>query len=528
MVMATARRVLTSRVDAEEAFQATMFTLAKASKKLRQKAAVAGWLHKTAYSCAIEVHRANARRQKLTERVKERALVSSRRVETGATKDSSDTASHAELKEILDEELARLPQNLRAAIVLCDLEGLTQQQAAKQLGIPASTVNDRVAKGRRMLRGRLIRRGVSLTVAGLASCVASSSVASSVITDAVIDAVTTKAVLFAAGNSAAQIGVSSTITSTATKVISTMTIAKITAVTLGALAAAAFMAPVAAIVGVSQPTASAQPLHYWRFEDSPGFLQDSVAGATLTAQNIVQTALPSNGRGASFPTNIPGIGANASAADSLRSTAGLTTNNSTPVGEAFTIELFANLDDVGPANTNRRAVMAVQALSPNAASEFSWAFAVEMQGTNFGGTTSSPQELELFASDGNRIELIPSGIFIERNTDYFLSASLDVNADVRFYVQDMATGAVQTTNVAHSLATLNQEAIMKIVSPTEFGFVDGILDEVRLSRGVLPIDGLLVNLQAPVPEPATAAIVLPIFAAALAGAVWQSRFSSSR
>ena len=48
--------------------------------------------------------------------------------------------------------------------------------------------------------------------------------------------------------------------------------------------------------------ASAATIHYWRFENSPGFLADSVGGATLTAgTGVTQKAIPDGSRGASFP-----------------------------------------------------------------------------------------------------------------------------------------------------------------------------------------------------------------------------------
>ena len=59
----------------------------------------------------------------------------------------------------LYEELNRLPERYRMAVVLCDLEGLTQDQAARQLGWPSGTVRSRLARGRGRLRDRLTRRG---------------------------------------------------------------------------------------------------------------------------------------------------------------------------------------------------------------------------------------------------------------------------------------------------------------------------------------------------------------------------------
>ncbi len=49
-------------------------------------------------------------------------------------------------------------------MVLCDLEGLTQEQAARQLGWPDGTVRSRLARGRERLRERLTRRGMAPAV----------------------------------------------------------------------------------------------------------------------------------------------------------------------------------------------------------------------------------------------------------------------------------------------------------------------------------------------------------------------------
>lgn len=73
------------------------------------------------------------------------------------------------------------------------------------------------------------------------------------------------------------------------------------------------------------------------------------------------------------------------------------------------------------------------------------------------GGQSEPRQLELFVSDGNRITLIESGILLEENTDYFLSAAFEVNADARFYVKDLATATVQVANVEHSMTVLRAD-----------------------------------------------------------------------
>src|SRR5262249_4288505 len=70
-----------------------------------------------------------------------------------------------ELREALDEELARLPERYRAPLVLCYPEGATRDGAARQLGLPTSTLKVRVDQGRERLRQRLLKRGLALSAA---------------------------------------------------------------------------------------------------------------------------------------------------------------------------------------------------------------------------------------------------------------------------------------------------------------------------------------------------------------------------
>src|SRR5207248_3257115 len=70
---------------------------------------------------------------------------------------------------LLDEELSRLSDRHRAVVVLSDLEGKTRREVAQHLGVPEGTVASRLARARRLLAGRLARRGVALPALGLAA-----------------------------------------------------------------------------------------------------------------------------------------------------------------------------------------------------------------------------------------------------------------------------------------------------------------------------------------------------------------------
>ncbi len=214
MVLAVARRVLKQPEDVEEAFQATMLALAKAAGKLQRKPNAAGWLYKVAYTCAAEHRRLNARWKRKQELAMQRQ--SDELSETNCASDPSLSVAHKELESILDEELMHMSAQLREVIVLCDLEEVPQKEAAKLLGLPTSSLYDRLAKGRKQLHKRLVNRGASLTVAGIAVPAAFSCKASSAIADDAAAAISKEAVLFAIGKTD-RVNVSSTVVHLANK-----------------------------------------------------------------------------------------------------------------------------------------------------------------------------------------------------------------------------------------------------------------------------------------------------------------------
>src|SRR6185312_16265735 len=73
-----------------------------------------------------------------------------------------------DLLPILDEELNRLPHRYRVALLACEIEGKSRREAARELGIPEGTLSTHLARGRKLLRERLQRRGVSLGVGPIA------------------------------------------------------------------------------------------------------------------------------------------------------------------------------------------------------------------------------------------------------------------------------------------------------------------------------------------------------------------------
>src|SRR5580693_2129574 len=123
MVLSVCRGILNDPNDAEDAFQATFLILVKKAGTFRGPVALAGWLYLVAHRVAIRANAA-ARRRRAHERQAAQM--------TGVTK-ATGPAVEDELLRALHEEIARLPERYRLPILFCDLEGLSQAQAARQL-----------------------------------------------------------------------------------------------------------------------------------------------------------------------------------------------------------------------------------------------------------------------------------------------------------------------------------------------------------------------------------------------------------
>lgn len=211
MVTAVASRILRNGHDAEEAFQATFLALAAAAPKIAWRSTVAGWLQRTTVRTARSVGRQNGRWTRKIERARDVAR----------QENSGD--DFGEFKETLDKELSRLPDRYRAAVILCDLNGLSRQQAASRLGVPLKTVITHLGRGRNLLKSRLARRGITVSVASALARLADASMATS---PELVTRTVSHALKYAAGRSATEIGVSQATVHTATGVLRAMTLSK--------------------------------------------------------------------------------------------------------------------------------------------------------------------------------------------------------------------------------------------------------------------------------------------------------------
>jgi RNA polymerase sigma factor (sigma-70 family) len=177
MVLRVCRGVLENEHDAEDAFQAAFLVLARKAGAVGWQESVAGWLQDVAYRVARKARTTSARRRCHEAQAAEEQFAASSLVE----------ASLRETQALLDEELARLPARYRGPVVLCYLEGTTQEEAARRSGWSLSTLKRRLRRGTALLQARLAGRGLAVG-AVLSAILPSQAEASAALVAATVDA----------------------------------------------------------------------------------------------------------------------------------------------------------------------------------------------------------------------------------------------------------------------------------------------------------------------------------------------------
>lgn len=162
MVMRIARRAMTERAAAEDVFQATFLALVGRAGTIRRREAVGTWLARVAFQIAKR-----SLRDKVRNRNREAKSAKSEAVPPAPDSDG--------IGPMLDEELNRLPEKYRQALVLCCILKRPYAVAAQELGLSAPAVWKRVRKGQDMLRRRLDARGVAVASTTVAAVLASGS-----------------------------------------------------------------------------------------------------------------------------------------------------------------------------------------------------------------------------------------------------------------------------------------------------------------------------------------------------------------
>lgn len=157
MVLGVCTRVLRNHHDAEEAFQATFLILSCKAASIMPRNCMGNWLYGVAYRTALKA-------QSLRDRRRGREVQGL----DGPEPEIKTIDRWHEIAPLLDRELNSLPEKYRVPVVLCDLEGRSCKEVARDLNCPEGTLSSRLTRARSLLANRLRRQGVTLSVGALA------------------------------------------------------------------------------------------------------------------------------------------------------------------------------------------------------------------------------------------------------------------------------------------------------------------------------------------------------------------------
>jgi RNA polymerase sigma factor (sigma-70 family) len=154
LVFSVANRVTGNPATAEDVTQDCFFALARHAASIRSS--LPAWLHRTALNRSLVVTRSEAIRHRHEARV-------------APPSDQIHEAPWKNIAPLVDEALAKLPDDLREPLVQHFLLGRTQSQVAENLHIDQGTVSRRLQSGIKMLRQRIEEGGVFCSVAVLST-----------------------------------------------------------------------------------------------------------------------------------------------------------------------------------------------------------------------------------------------------------------------------------------------------------------------------------------------------------------------
>lgn len=266
----------------------------------------------------------------------------------------------------------------------------------------------------------------------------------------------------------------------------------------------------AAALAAAPLTASAAVVGYWRFEDSPGFLEDSGgAGRTLTTPSAgatpTQTTLPVSGPGSAFASAVAGTAKTASfdGGDRFQRADEAAFTDTT-----FTIEALINGSDF-TSNGSQKSIVGQWNSTGN---QRSWLFAVN-------GSGASASLNLLYSTLGSDTLTVPSGLpALEQGKDYYVAVTVDLTdtsaAGISFYQKNLTDNLpAVASGVTHTQTTLfnSNNALTIGATNSPSSPFTGLIDEVRYSDTKLSAEDLMVV----VPEPGAIGLLALAATAAL-------------
>lgn len=150
-IYAVALRMCGNREDAQDCMQESMIRIYRALSSFKGQSSFSTWIYRiTMNTCLDELRRRKARRSTSLD-----TLLDSGWSPTDETDTPERHAIQSEQRRTLERAIAELPEDMRAAVVLRDIQGLAYDEIASALNVNVGTVKSRISRGRERLREKL-------------------------------------------------------------------------------------------------------------------------------------------------------------------------------------------------------------------------------------------------------------------------------------------------------------------------------------------------------------------------------------
>lgn len=144
-VFSVCLRIVGEREQALDATQETFLTAFRKAGQFQGNSALGTWIYRIAVNtCYDQLRKQKRRRSEPIPNHLEPVDYS-----------AEDAVESAGLRPGIQQALAKIPEDFRVAVVLCDVEGIGLPDVAGLLGVPVGTVKSRVFRGRRLLAREL-------------------------------------------------------------------------------------------------------------------------------------------------------------------------------------------------------------------------------------------------------------------------------------------------------------------------------------------------------------------------------------
>ena len=139
-------RILGNQADSEDAVQEAFISAYRNFHKFRGESSVSTWLYRIAVNAALMKLRRDRRKEFLTQTGYDDTQL------VRWTEGPESAALNSELRDHLEAGLLLLPPQLRTVVVLRDVQGLSNEEAAKVLETSVSSLKSKLHRGRVLLR----------------------------------------------------------------------------------------------------------------------------------------------------------------------------------------------------------------------------------------------------------------------------------------------------------------------------------------------------------------------------------------